>query len=277
MQIAVLSGKGGTGKTLLSVNLSYLAKDSVYVDCDVEEPNGLLYYQLSKTNIEEIFRKIPVVDHNKCIGCKKCSEFCKFNALAYILDKVRVFKELCHSCGGCSLVCPVDAIEEKNKGIGRIKSGMYEDTLIYSGELNIGEESGVPIINELLKKVKDSKQEVFIDSPPGNGCSVMESIGDADYCLLVAEPSIFGLHNLNMVYNLAKVFKKKIGLVINKQIDNDLINNFAEENNIKIVGEIPMDLDLGRINSNGEIVAKNKKYKPLFETILNNIHKELLS
>ncbi len=277
MQVAVLSGKGGTGKTLLSVNLSYLANNSVYVDCDVEEPNGLLYYQLENTNVEELSRKIPSIDHDKCIGCKKCTEFCKFNALAYIMGKVQVFEELCHSCGGCKLVCPVDAIEEKDKSIGRIKSGMYEDTMVYSGELNIGEQSGVTIISGLLKKVKNSTKEVFVDSPPGNGCSVMESIGDADYCLLVAEPSIFGLHNLNMVYNLAKVFEKKIGLVINKATDNDLIRDFAKENDIKIVGEIPMDLELGRLNSNGEIVAKVKKYETIFRSILKNIHKELVS
>ncbi len=271
MQVAVLSGKGGTGKTLLSVNLSYLAKNSIYVDCDVEEPNGLLYYDIPNIKEEIVYTKYPVVNHDQCIGCRKCTDFCQFNALAFILDKVRVFKELCHSCGGCKLVCPVEAIEEKDKEIGLVKSGFYESTEVYSGEMKPGEESGVPIIKELLKKVKNSNKNVFIDSPPGNGCSVMESISDADYCLLVAEPSIFGLHNLNMVYNLVNKFNKKSGLVINKSTDNNLIREFAKEHNIKILAEIPMDLELGKINSDGNIVAKDNRYKNIFEDIIAQI------
>ncbi|XFA98532.1 4Fe-4S binding protein [Candidatus Izemoplasma sp. B36] len=276
MQIAVLSGKGGTGKTLLSVNLSYLADNATYVDCDVEEPNGLLYYKLKEKQTEDVKIKIPVINHEECIGCEKCTNFCKFNALAYILDKVRVFKDLCHSCGGCKLVCPTGAISEVDKVVGYVHSGSMFDTKIYSGEMIVGVESGVPIIDNLLKKVEDSDRLVFVDSPPGNGCSVMESIKDADYCLLIAEPTIFGLHNLNMVYKLAKVFDKKIGLVINKYTDNNMINNYAKENNIKIVGTIPMDLELGKLNSEGEIVASNSKYKPIFNDILKTIKKELV-
>lgn len=275
MQIAVLSGKGGTGKTLLSVNLSSIAENSVYVDCDVEEPNGLLYYQISNIQNETIYTKIPVVNHEQCIGCRKCTDFCQFNALAYILDKVRVFKELCHSCGGCQLVCPVDAITETDKELGIVKHGFYNDTEVYSGEMKPGEESGVPIIKELLSRVKDSDKNVFIDSPPGNGCSVMESISDADYCLLVAEPSIFGLHNLNMVYHLAKKFNKKVGLVINKASGDDLINKYALENNIKIIAEIPMDLEFGKINSNGKFVSKDERYRKIFVDILDQIYEEV--
>ena len=274
MQVAVLSGKGGTGKTLLSVNLSYLADNSTYIDCDVEEPNGLLYYKLEKKTTQDIKIKIPKIDHDKCIGCEKCTNFCKFNALAYILDKVRVFKDLCHSCGGCKLVCPTGAISEIDKVVGHVYSGEIDSTQIYTGEMIVGVESGIPIIDNLLSKVKDSNRFVFVDSPPGNGCSVMESIKDANYCLLIAEPTIFGLHNLNMVYNLAKKFDKKIGLVINKYTNDNIINDFAIEHNINIIGTLPMDLDLGRLNSEGYIVSKDLRYKPLFSSILENIKKE---
>lgn len=275
MKIAILSGKGGTGKTLLSVNLSYLSENSTYIDCDVEEPNGLHYYKIENLSSKPIYRKVPVIDHDKCIGCKKCSNFCKFNALGFIKGKVKVYEDLCHSCGGCEIICPVDAITETNRLIGTIKSGKYEDTSVYSGELEIGEESGVPIINTLINSETDNSKTVFIDSPPGNGCSVMESIHDADFCLLVAEPSIFGLHNLNMVYKLAKTFNKKVGLVINKTTGNQIINGYAKEKGISIMGEIPMDFELGKLNSEGEIVSKNSEYKPIFEAILKNIEAEV--
>jgi MinD superfamily P-loop ATPase len=275
MNISVLSGKGGTGKTFLSVNLSYLTKNSVYVDCDVEEPNGLLYYKINNLKEESVYNKIPVVNHDLCIGCRKCTDFCKFNALAFIKGKVKIYADLCHSCGGCSLVCPEKAITEIDHSIGLIKHGIYEDIEVFSGELRVGEESGVPIIKELLNKASKLNKTVFIDSPPGNGCTVMESISDSDYCILVAEPSIFGLHNLNMVYNLAKVFNKKIGLVINKANDNQIIQDFAIKNGINIIGIIPMDFELGKLNSNGEIVSKNEKYKHLFTNILTTVFKEV--
>ncbi len=274
MQIAILSGKGGTGKTFLSVNLSYLDNDSVYVDCDVEEPNGLLYYKLDNFKEENVNVKIPVVNHDACTGCKACSEFCQFNALAYILDKVRVFKDLCHSCGGCQLVCPEKAISEVDRSVGIITSGIYENTEVFSGKMNVGIESGVPIIKELLQKIKKNKKNVYIDSPPGNGCSVMESISDSEYCLLVAEPTIFGLHNLEMVYKLVSVFHKKVGIVINKANENTIINQFANSHKVPIIGEIPFDLEMGRLNSDGAIVSKNSKYKELFLSILNNVLKE---
>ncbi|MBN2876850.1 MAG: ATP-binding protein [Bacilli bacterium] len=271
MQIAVLSGKGGTGKTLLSVNLSHVAKNSIYVDCDVEEPNGLLYYKIPEPENEPVLSTYPVIDHKACIGCQKCSNFCKFNALAYILDKVRVFKELCHSCGGCELVCPTNAISEAEKELGWIRRGEFRGTEIYSGEMKIGEESGVPIIKKLLQKIEGEQKDIFIDSPPGNGCSVMESISKADYCVLVAEPSIFGLHNLRMVYELTQKFKKRVGLVINKASEDPIIHQFAEENGIKILSEIPMDITFGEINSVGEFVSDQPKYKPIFESILSKI------
>ena len=276
MQVAVLSGKGGTGKTLVSVNLAYLEKNSQYVDCDVEEPNGLLYFKLETKKTHEVNIKIPKVDHDKCIGCEKCSNFCKFNALAYILDKVRVFKDLCHSCGGCKLVCPVGAITEVDKTIGYVHEGEYENTKILSGEMIVGVESGVPIIDELLKNAQESELNTFIDSPPGNGCSVMESIKDSDYCLLIAEPTIFGKHKLNMIYQLAKTFHKKTGIVINKDSESKIIDLYAKENNIPIIGRIPMDLELAKNNSEGIIVSSLDKYRPLFQQILNDIHKEVV-
>lgn len=278
MTIAVLSGKGGTGKTLVSVNLAAVAKDSLYLDCDVEEPNGNLFFKAENIQEENIAIKIPTVNQVLCDGCRRCIEFCQFNALAYIKDQVVVFEEVCHSCGGCQIVCPQKAISEKDKVIGTIQRGLSENVKVSTGILNIGVAAGIPIIDKLLednqKKAKGTT--TFIDCPPGSACSVMESIKDADYCVLVAEPTIFGRHNLRMVYELVKLFNKPFGIIINKCQDGEnLIEQFCIENNAKIIERIPYDFELGTLNSNGIIVARdNEKYKRLFENLLETIIKE---
>ena len=163
MRIAVLSGKGGTGKTLLSVNMAAAASTtSQYLDCDVEEPNGHLYFKPEELITEDVNVKIPFVDPILCNGCRKCVEFCKFNALAYI-NKLIVFEDICHSCGGCTILCPENALSEKNKSIGRIEKGISENVRVLSGILNIGQASGVPIINQLLKESSKSEDITIID------------------------------------------------------------------------------------------------------------------
>ncbi len=270
MKIAVLSGKGGTGKTFVSVNLTSALKNSTYVDCDVEEPNGQIFFS-GKIVERNVDIDIPVIDNDKCFLCGKCSEFCKFNALALILDKVRVFSSLCHSCGGCKIVCPTGAIKEKKKTIGKIQELNYLNHHIISGVLNVGEESGVKVINEALLTASRDSNHIIIDCPPGNGCSVMESIREVDYCVLVSEPTVFGLHNLEMVYELTQVFGKKVGLVINKANDEKIINEYARNKNIDILTEIPFNREIGYLNSQGIIVEETTNYKSYFETILAKI------
>ena len=204
MRIAVLSGKGGTGKTLVSVNLATVAKTSIYIDCDVEEPNGHLFFKPEGVQEEEISVQIPKVDEELCNGCRKCVDFCNFNALAYVKNKLLVFDDVCHSCGGCILVCPEKALTEKAKGIGKVQKGVAGEVTVWTGILNIGEATGIPIIKNLLAASgSQTDQLTFIDCPPGSACIVMESMKDADYCVLVAEPTLFGVHNLNMVCGLA--------------------------------------------------------------------------
>lgn len=278
MRIAVLSGKGGTGKTLVSVNLAVAAKTSTYIDCDVEEPNGHLFFKPQNIKNEEISVKIPKPDNELCNGCRKCVEFCKFNALAYIKNKLIVFEDVCHSCGGCSIICPENAIAEGEKLIGKVQKGSSDDVTVYTGILNTGEASGVPIINKLLDDNKSNSDEfIFIDCPPGSACIVMESIKDADYCILVTEPTIFGVHNLNMVYELVKLFNKPHGVVLNKCIEEENpAEQFCITNNIKILGKIYFDNELGLLNSNAEIsVNNNEKYKALFSSLLEKVKREV--
>ena len=277
MKIAVLSGKGGTGKTLVSVNLAATAQSATYIDCDVEEPNCHLFLKPNNCTIQGVNITVPVVDENLCNGCRKCVDFCKFNALAYTNNKVMVFNEICHSCGGCKILCPTGAITEKEKCIGQISNGHSEEVNVFSGFLNTGETSGVPIIKKLLEDGCQKEGIVFIDCPPGSACTAMESISDSDYCILVAEPTIFGAHNLKMVYELVKLFNKPFGAVLNKCtiIDNPS-EQFCNDHDIKILGSIPFEKELGELNSNGYIaVRKNKNYNMLFKNILDTLIEEV--
>ncbi len=278
MKIAVLSGKGGTGKTLVSVNLAAVAGRTQYIDCDVEEPNGHLFFQPQSLSEETVTVRLPVVNAERCSGCRTCVEFCKFNALAFLKNKPVLFDEVCHSCGGCVLLCPEQALSEIEKPIGVIQNGVSGEVQVRTGILHIGESSGVPIIHSLLqdgKVVQD--MPTFIDCPPGSACIVMESIKDADFCVLVAEPTQFGVHNLQMVYELVRLFQKPHGVVLNKCQDGENpAEDFCVAHNIPILGKIPFDRTLGAQNAEAKIVVREQaQYRDLFGDLLDTIAKEV--
>ncbi len=290
MNIAVLSGKGGTGKTLLSVNMAAASKSATYIDCDVEEPNGYLFFKPEEIVEENVSVKIPEVNKELCSGCRKCVDFCKFNALAFIKKAPIVFGDICHSCGGCSLLCPENAITEKDKVIGKIEKGKSQGIDIYTGILNTGEVSGVPIIEKLLEEnrksssngeisnnIEGNEKLSIIDCPPGSACIVMESIKDADFCVLVAEPTAFGSHNLEMVYELVSLFGKPFGVVLNKCLDGENPSEeFCKEKGIKILGRVPFEKELGELNSNAKIAAReSERYNKLFKNILETVKGEV--
>ena len=276
MKIAVLSGKGGTGKTLVSVNLAAAATQAGYIDCDVEEPNGHLFFKPRDITVKKISVKIPMVDESKCNGCRVCVDFCKFNALAYIAGRLKVFETVCHSCGGCVLFCPEKALVEKDKVIGEIQSGASENVSVITGVLNTGEASGIPIIKQLLAARAGEAEVTMIDCPPGSACIVMESIKDADYCILVAEPTLFGVHNFSMVYELVKLFDKQFGAVLNKCLAGDNpAEKFCIENDIRILARIPFDTEIGTLNSNARILVREQpKYRGMFSDLLQRVMKE---
>lgn len=276
MKIAVLSGKGGAGKTLVSVNLAAVAGDAMYIDCDVEEPNGHLFFRPQDVESEDITVPIPYVDPSLCRGCRTCVNFCKFNAMAYVNGEVKVFEEVCHSCGGCSLLCPEEAISERDKQIGKVQRGVSHEVAVLTGILNPGEASGVPIIKRLLEDAGE-KEYTFIDCPPGSACIVMETVMAADYCLLVAEPTVFGVHNFGMVHQLVQLFQKPFAAVLNKCLDVDNpAQAYCEAQGIEVLAKIPYDEELGLLNSNAGIVAREEeKYRELFTDLLQQVERRV--
>lgn len=273
MRVAVLSGKGGTGKTFVSVNLAKAAPNSVYMDCDVEEPNGNLFFKAeTKTSVEAV-RLLPSFDAGKCTACRRCVEFCEFHALLFIKEKPKLFSEVCHSCGGCGLVCPEGAVTETEKRIGVVTEGTVGDTVVLTGILDVGEASGIPVIQKTIEQGKNKGEFQVIDCPPGSACSVMECVLAADYCILVTEPTVFGLHNLKMVYELTQVLQKPCGIVINKaESKYPALQEFMEMEKIPCLLEIRFSKEIADQLANGELVSeRNEEMKHLFLELYQKI------
>lgn len=278
MKIAVLSGKGGTGKTFAAVNLATVAGRSLYVDCDVEEPNGHLFFRPAPLSKEIVTVPIPLVDSKACTGCRTCISFCKYNALAFIGGKVKVFENICHSCGGCVLLCPAGAVREVPRPIGVIEQGTSDNVMVCTGILNVGETSGVPVIKAVLEKITNFPAEtVVVDCPPGSACAVTESIKDADFCLLVAEPTVFGAHNLRMVHELVSLFNKPHAVLLNKCLPDggNPSEDFCREKGLPIIGRIPFTPVLASMNAEAKIAARESEtYHALFSDLLHSIEQQ---
>ena len=270
MKIACLSGKGGAGKTLVAVNLAAAAGRATYLDCDVEEPNGRLFWKPQGIRTTVVHSLLPEFDAAACTGCKKCVEFCRFHALMYIREKPTVFPEVCHSCGGCQLVCPAGAVTETEKPVGRLEVGTRGDVRVVTGILNPGEASGIPVIRAVLKQAEGL---TVIDCPPGSACSVMESIMDADLCILVAEPTAFGFHNFQMVYQLASLLGRRCGVVINKEDAPYVpLEDFCRERGLEILARIPYDPELAALAADGKLVwEKHAGAREIFSGLLQKI------
>lgn len=275
MNIAVLSGKGGTGKTTISTNLALLLKAN-YIDCDVEEPNGFIFLEPEYITRQYVEVEVPEIDGEKCTLCGKCVEICNFNALAKAKDKIILFDKLCHSCGACILACPMDAIKFTKRAIGVIEKGKKGEILLKRGLLNIGEPISVPILKELLKDLPEEEINL-LDSPPGTSCNVVNVLNYADIAILVTEPTAFGLHDLKMAVELVKRLNIPFGLIINKYDENNLyLKEYIEEEGIKIVGYLPYKKEIAEAYSKGKILIEAKEYKDAFKNIANNIKEVLL-
>lgn len=273
MNIAVLSGKGGTGKTTVSTNLA-LALKSNYIDCDVEEPNGFIFLNPKIDKTEQVMVEYPFIDDKKCTLCGECVNVCQFNALAKVKEDIMLFEKLCHGCGACEITCKYDALSYKTRELGKVESGKARNINCSRGILNISEPMAVPVIRKLLK---DLSEEInLIDCPPGTSCNVVTALKYANGAILVTEPSEFGLHDLKMAVELVKMYNIPFGIVINKDDGKEnIIKKYCRDEGIKLIGVIPYSKTTAILYSNGEMLYDNLQYKALFDE-LSNKAKEVL-
>ena len=277
IKIAIASGKGGTGKTLISTNLaltiSNAGEEVLYIDCDVEEPNGHLFLKPENNQEEVISLLSPVgINDEKCIKCGKCAEACHYNAIAIVKEKVLFFKELCHLCGACQIVCPVDAIIEKDREIGYLRHGNSGKIDFHDGSLKTAEGGMSP---RLIRKLKSHIAEGvnILDSSPGTACPVVETIKDSDLCVLVTDPTPFGLHDLKLAVAMARSLGKEPVIIINRAgYNNPDLEDYCRIQQLEIIGEIPNDRKIAHFYSRGELIINElPEYKVLFKKIANRI------
>ncbi len=257
MKIAVLSGKGGTGKTTVTANLAVNLPGCIAVDTDVEEPNLHIFLSPEINTQEEVKTEYPWIDAEKCTLCGRCGDFCRYNAIIPAKNQVLVFRESCHGCGGCKVVCPAGAIEYKKRETGRIYSGTsFSDVAMKYGELNIGEMSGVRIIKQIKKSVV-GEEVVLIDSPPGTSCATVAAVEGADYAIVVSEPTPFGVSDMKMVVEMLRNLEIPFGVVVNKAgLGDGEIYEYCRGEGIPILEEIPYSREIAELYAHGTLFSQ---------------------
>jgi len=251
MIISVASGKGGTGKTTIATNLALSLEKAQFIDCDVEEPNAHLFLKPEIEKKVAVTILIPHIDESKCTHCGRCAEACEFNALVIFPQTVLVFDKLCHGCGACSYICPEEAIQEEKKEIGTVEIGKSDGIELIQGWLNVGEPMATPIIR-LEKSFINNERTVILDAPPGTSCPVIETAKGSDACLLVTEPTPFGLNDLRLTVEMLKQLHIPMGIVINRaDVGNKDVHEYCRREGIPILLEIPMDRKIAHLYSEG--------------------------
>ena len=286
MKISIASGKGGTGKTTIAVNLALCLGSDLwssnigvqFLDCDVEEPNANLFLnaQINKTIDANIL--VPQIDEKLCNYCGKCQQVCEYKALAIIPQNgdskgaFLLFPHLCHSCGACTYICPQKAITEIPKKIGEIEIGNKGDILFSAGRLSIGEIMSPNLIKQVKKNI-DTTKIVIIDSPPGTSCPVVATIKGTDFCVLVTEPTPFGVNDLILAVEVLRKLKIPFGVVVNRSdIGNNEVNIYCDNEKIPILMEIPFDEEIAKLYSTGiPFVEKLPNYKQKFIKMFEEI------
>jgi MinD superfamily P-loop ATPase len=274
MIIAIASGKGGTGKTTVSVNLSRVLGAPVrLLDCDVEEPNAHLFLKNAAPLREEtVSISVPQVDAALCDGCGECGRFCEYHAIVSFGTKPLVFAEMCHGCGGCAKVCPKKAIREADHRIGVVKTDQLDNITLIQGCLDVGVAMAPPLIREVKARLHNGLSAI-LDAPPGTSCPVIVTIRGADFVVLVTEPTPFGLHDLTLAVDMVRELGIPFGVVVNRMgVGDDRVHAYCGNEGIPVLLEIPDDRRIAEAYSRGELIVDAlPEYRGLFESLLKKV------
>jgi MinD superfamily P-loop ATPase len=257
--IAVASGKGGTGKTTISTNLARLFVErfaTQYVDCDVEAPNGHLFLKPGVRQAMTVCRPVPAIDESACTHCGVCGDFCRFHALAVLSNRVLVFPELCHGCGGCAKVCDAGAVLERELPIGTIEFGQSGRLAFAGGRLAVGETASVRLIRELRRRTRPHEITI-LDAPPGTTCPVVATVRGVDAVVLVAEPTPFGLHDLRLAVEMGRQLEIPMGVVINRDgVGDERVAEYCAAERLPVWARIPEDRRVAEAYARGELACE---------------------
>jgi MinD superfamily P-loop ATPase len=275
MIITIASGKGGTGKTTIATNLAAaLAGPVQLLDCDVEEPNAHLFLKPEIHQSFEFQLEVPEIDLGKCTFCGKCQEICQFNAIAVLPETALTFPELCHSCGGCFLVCPEDAVDSRTRPIGVVEVGYRKNIRFVHGRLRVGEAMAPPLIRRVKAEAEPTGLTI-IDAPPGTSCPVVAALWGSDAVLLVTEPTPFGLHDLELAVGAVRELQLPMGLVINRaDLGDRRVHDYAARENIPILLEIPFDRQAAGAYARGRLLVEElPEWRDMMVGLFNNLEK----
>ena len=275
MIVSVASGKGGTGKTLVATSLALSLSDGHKVqllDCDVEEPNDHLFLKPEITGSKAVSILVPKVDEEICTYCGKCAQVCAYNAIAVLGNQVLTFPQLCHGCGACSHLCPEKAISEEHREIGVVEWGHSDGVGFVHGKLTVGEAMAPPVIRQ-VKEYADTDSIVIIDVPPGTSCPVVEAIKGSDFCILVTEPTPFGLNDLTLAVETVRELGMPCGIVLNRAgVGDSKVQEYCQKENIPILLTIPLDMEIARLYSRGiTLVAGMPQWKSSFLQLFDKV------
>lgn len=274
MRVAVASGKGGTGKTFVTVNLARSYDEPVLVmDCDVEEPNSAIFLKGEQVSSRRSHVLIPSVNEQLCDGCRVCSTVCEFNAIAVIAGKPLIFEDLCHACGGCATFCPQDALHEVEHEIGTITEQQDGSIRLISGKLDVGKALAVPVIRDVKRSAERARESMMlIDSPPGTSCPMVWTVADSDLVILVTEPTAFGLHDLQLAVETVREIGVPFAVVLNKDgVGDSRVERYCEQNGIEILARIPHDRVIAELYAQGETIVHDARYAQVFSQLWQKI------